>query len=256
MSLKGVQWLDMEAAVISWNGAYRLGIERGFNHKKAVNFADDVVTRTQGSALPGDLAPIQRSALGKTLTLFQTFVINNWGFLTRDVLGLGNVSITNDVALKKVMTYVAAVTAFNMLYEQAGVSSPFPTPINDAIRSVSEGDPMALTVEKVAFGLIEPLPIIGSARYGKGPGGPTVEALADAVKSLRGAPMSKPIPEALGVFTGIPGVSQAGKMMRAEKRGEGLYGQIVGTYSPESSTPKGRPRGLRGLKGLGKLSGL
>ena len=254
-ALKPLQWLDMETAIATWNGAYKLAKVRKYSNRKAFNFADDVVTRTQASALPGDLAPIQRSALGKTFTLFQTFVINDWGFLTRDVLGLGNVKITNDIALKKVMTYVAATTLFNTLFEVSGIQSPFPTPLRDISDSIEAGDPAAVTMTKVAFGLLDPIPVIGSARYGKGPGGPVVEAVGEAVKSLRGAPMAKPIPETLAVFTGIPGIAQAGKSRRAQERGEGIYGQIVGRYEPTVPSA-GRKRGLGGLKGLGKLSGL
>jgi hypothetical protein len=186
--------------------------------------------------------------------LFQTFVINDWNFLTRDVLGLGKVEMSNTAALKKVMLYVAATTLFNTLFDAAGIQSPFPTPIQDIRESQRLRDPGWKTATKVAFGLIDPVPVFGTARYGKGPGGPTVEAIRDAVQSLRGAPMSKPLHETLGTFTGLPGITQAGKAVRAKKRGEGLYGQIVGRYEPER--PKlGRKRGLGGLKGLGGLSG-
>jgi hypothetical protein len=254
-ALKPLQWLDMETAIATWNGAFKLGKSKGYNLRKAVNFADDVVTRTQASALAGDLAPIQRSVLGKTLTLFQTFVINDWGFLTRDVLGLGNVEMSNKAAMKKVLSYVAATTLLNTLFGEAGIQSPFPTPIHDLQESLAQRDPVWRTASKVAFGLTDPVPIFGTARYGKGPGGPTVEAIRDAVQSLREAPLSKPVHESLAVFTGIPGVAQAGKAVRAKKRGEGLYGQIVGRYEPEKPSLK-RKRGLGGLKGMEKLRGL
>jgi hypothetical protein len=244
----------METAIATWNGAFKLGKERGLSTRRAINFADDVVTRTQASALPGDLAPIQRSALGKTFTLFQTCVINDWGFLTRDVLGIRNAKMSSDLVMKKVMTYIAATTLFNTLFETAGVQSPFPTPIRDTMKSIEEGDPGHITAVEVAFGLLDPIPVIGSARYGKGPGGPTVEAMSEFVKSARGAPMAKPLPEAAGVFTGIPGVAQAGKMTRAQKRGEGIYGQLIGRYEPTEKSGGGG-RGLRGLKGLGTLRG-
>ncbi len=255
-SLKPLQWMDMETAIMSWNGAYKLAREgRKMGKRDAVNFADDVVTRTQASALPGDLAPIQRSAAGKAFTLFQTFVINDWGFLTRDVLGIGNVKITNKEAMGKVMRYVAATTAFNILLEDVvGISSPFPTPIKDIMRSMEEEDPTLTTIRKVALGLLDPVPIIGSARYGKGPGGPVLELGQELVGAISDKPLSKPVSEVVSKIAGVPGTTQVGKMVRARERGETIYGQIIGRYSPTEEAG-GRSGRLGGLKGLSGLSG-
>lgn len=252
----------METAIATWNGAFKLATDNGMKFERAVNFADDVVTRTQASALPGDLAPIQWSAFGKSVTLFQTFVINNWGFLTKDVLGLGNVSISNDVALRKVIRLVSAMTAANILLEGwgewggLGLQSPFPTPIKDIQRSIENNDPAVTTALKVAFGLIDPVPVIGSARYGKGPGGPVLELGYETVRSLQGAPMAKPLPEIAGKILGVPGTTQIGKSLRAKERGESTYGIVVGRYRPEDYAKRKRKNPLGGLKGLEGLNGL
>jgi len=89
-----LRYLDLKTAQITWLSAYRyfkdIGKREGFevSDKDAIMFADDTVINSQGSAARIDLAPIQHTPLGKSLTLFNTFVINNLGFLTSDIAGI------------------------------------------------------------------------------------------------------------------------------------------------------------------------
>lgn len=249
-SLKFLTLLDMESAIMTWNAAYKFA-RRKLDRKAAFNFADDVTTRTQASALPGDIAPIQRSALGGAFTTFQTFVINDWGFLTRDVLGIRNAKITNDVVLRKVIRMVIATTAFNILLEDVvGVHSPLPTPIRDLLESMENKDEPINTVLKVALGLTDQVPGMGGARYGKGIAGAPLETVNDFIAALQRKPMAPPLWEPTGKLVGVPSTGQVAKMMKARKRGESPWGQIVGTYTPKH---KGRESGLKGLEGLGGL---
>jgi len=245
--------LDMETAIATWNGSYKFATKNlKLKGKKAYSYADDVVTKTQASAAPGDLAPIQRSMIGRTATLFQTFVINDFNFLAKDVLGLKNPRITNDVALKKVIRYVAATAALSYLLEEhMGMQSPFPTPVRDIMEGIEEGDSNFALAKKLAWGLTDPIPVLGSGRYGKSLGGAGVETLDEVFKSLRSDPLSPPIWEPGGKILGVPGVTQTGKSLRARKRGEGIYGQIAGTYRREKKSSS--LGSLGGLGGLGRL---
>jgi len=102
---------------------------------------------------------------------------------------------------------------------------------------------MALDIGKE---LLEKVPIISSARYGAvGP--------AWLTKTVKSIYTGKRIPETAGTLTGVPAVSQIGKTIRAKKRGESTYGQIVGSYTPKKKKVKlvkPKFKTLKGLKGL------
>ena len=76
----GVQQLDMAVSIPSWIGAHDMEIDRQVNEgeprdeQKAVDFADGVVSRSQGSGLPRDMAGIQQGPQWKKMfTMFYTF---------------------------------------------------------------------------------------------------------------------------------------------------------------------------------------
>lgn len=247
-SLKPLQILDLETAKACWQGAYEYG--KGplkFSESKARIYADDVVTRTQASAMPGDIAPIQRAVAGKFLTLFQTFTVNDWNFLVKDIMRVGREGPVSKVAFKNAMRFVAATTLFNMLYEDVlKIQSPFPTPIRAFRESLERGDDLPSLAWNVGKEFIEPIPVIGAARYGKGPGGPGWELLNESVEFIRRDPMAREWWELAGKWLGIPGTAQTAKTIRARKRGESLYGQVVGTYT----RPEPAMRELEGLEEL------
>ena len=227
--LKPLSLLDMETAKATWQGAYEYATkELNYAERKAINFADDTVTRTQASGAPSDISPIQRTVEGKTLTLFQTFVINEWNFLMKDVLGVKNPKMTNANRMKKVSQYVAATTLANIFFEDLlGVNSPFPTPIRAFGEALERGDEIPSAFLEAGKELVEPIPIIGgAARYGSGIGGATLDTIR---KALEGENFI----ENMAKLLGITPTAQIAKTIKARKRGESLYGQIVGTYTPK-----------------------
>lgn len=228
-----MQWLDFHTAKATWNGAYKKAKAEGKGEIEARNYADDTVTRTQGSAMPSDMAPIQRTAGGKALTMFQTFVINQWGFLTKDVLGIKNASITNRQAVKKVMGFLVGATLFNMLYEDGfGVNSPLPTPIRAFGKAIEEGDGIPSASWSATKEIAELIPVVGGGmRYGTGFMGATAEHAVDVGKKIAGAKQwTKPWPELIGKTLGVPGTSQAAKMIRIADKGGTPLDMLLGRY--------------------------
>ena len=238
-TLKPLQMLDMETAKATFHAAHEYGVkELGYKGRKAQRFADEITMKTQASAAPSDIAPIQRTPAGKSLTLFQTFVINEWDFLTKDVMGIKNAKITNPQAFNRAVKYVAAATAINIFYEDVlGVNSPHPTPIRAFQESLEAGDSIPSATWRVTKELAEKVPIVGGGiRYGKGITGAPAEVVRDFItqKTIKAENIAK--------LAGVPGTAQIAKTIRARKRGESTYGQIVGQY-----TKKKRKIRLRGL---------
>lgn len=246
LGLKPMMYLDMLSAEATWRGAYAKAIKDGvvkdgkvrkLSEKEAINYADDVTIKVNASGLPGDIAPIQASALGKSLTMFQTFVINNWGFLTRDVAGIGNKDITNPQAVAKVTRYVIGATLFNMIYEDVlGVNSPLPTPFRALYENRDEG--LGKQALDVGREFLEPIPVIGSMRYGSNMLGSVAELAGDVSNILTDDPFKKPIYEVGGKILGVPYNSQMSKSYKASKRGENLYDIILGNYTGKSKKRK------------------
>lgn len=66
--------LDVASAYPTWTAAYKIGMEKFGSEQKAIDYADMIVRKTQGTSAPKDLAPIQRGgSLKKLLTMFYTF---------------------------------------------------------------------------------------------------------------------------------------------------------------------------------------
>lgn len=215
--IKPLQWLDQQTAVATWLGAYEKATKQfKMAQREAARFADDVVVKTQASASRIDVAPIQRSAAGKALTVFQTFVINNWGFITRDVLGLGNVSMTNKEAMRKALTYLGGVMATNILFEDVlDTRSPFPAPIHEIIRRADADDSEVGILMGALRESIEVVPVVGGGmRYGSNIFGAGAQLGSDVAEVVAGRGGNIKAVETLGKIFGVPGTTQIKKLYR------------------------------------------
>jgi hypothetical protein len=126
---RGLRFTDQIAADISWDVGYDFALKAGKTGEAAFNIADDAVTLTQGSALRGERAPIQRKQWGRALTQFQTFAINNYDMITSQVLGIANKNMTNKQVVGNVLKFLGAGTILNFLMEDMGEgTSPLPNP--------------------------------------------------------------------------------------------------------------------------------
>ena len=73
-SFKGIQMLDMAVSIPSWLGAYQKAQDEGMTLDEAVDYADSIVARGQGSGLERDMSSLQRGNVWKKMfTMFYTF---------------------------------------------------------------------------------------------------------------------------------------------------------------------------------------
>ena len=256
IGLKPLQWLDMETARATWIGAYEKAKAEGKIERDAINYADDTVTRTQASAQRSDLSPIQRTTIGKTLTLFQTFTINNFGFLTRDVLGIGNKAITNKEAFAKAGRWIVGTTLINSLFEDVlGTQSPQPSPIHEFMKNQEEGGTVPESVMKAALEAATIAPFLGGARFGSSPFGATADFAKDVAVKLADKPGPKKTWTELGAKTlGVPGVAQVSKTIRGLDQGKSPLEALMGTekrsMEPSRKLKRATSGNLRKLRGL------
>jgi hypothetical protein len=256
---KLLELFDMEAAVMSWNAAYKIArnSKMGYSHKDAVHYADDLVVRTQGSTMPGDLSGAQRNALGKLITQFQTFIISDFNFLRNEVLskgksgGGGGSNIppggvpsgtgswetggprTQTQFIKNVLGLLIKTQLVNELYKLLHIQPPLPDPVEDVRKGMKEDHSLPHLAFDLAVGQVERIPGVGSMRYGRGIAGPASEIARDLARSYRGDPMASNPLEPTATLLGIPYTRQTSKTLRGLKRGENTYDSLMGWYSQE-----------------------
>ena len=228
--LKPLQYMDKLTATATWLGALDKAKKLGLRGKEAYRYADDIVTKTQGSAQRGDLAPIQRTALGKAMTLFQTFTISQWNFLAKDVFG--KVEAKKLSTWKDAAAFIVASALISTLYEEvAGVTSPLPTPLRAFYKAQLEDKGADEAAMIAAKELLELVPVVGgSVKYGTSMLGAPFEYMRDISKTLSGTKgIKKPLWFLLMEGAGVPGTAQLRKTMLAYKRDARIYDMIVGT---------------------------
>lgn len=231
IGLKPLQWLDKQTAVATWYGAYEMGKDvRGLTEAEAIRFADDTVTKTQASAKEYDLAPIQRNVAGKTVTLFQTFVINHFDMLRKDVLGYKNQLVTRDQAAGRLGRWLVGVTITNMLFENIlGINSPFPSPINQFKDQMDAGKTAPEAALHAAKEFVDVVPMLSSLRYGSSPGGPVIELATDISEAFSDKPgPTRSKLELAGKALGVPGTAQVSKTKKRLGWGSSLPAALIG----------------------------
>ena len=208
-ALEPLKLADALTARAVWIGAYEKGVKYlKMTPRAARDFADEVVVKTQGSAARSDISKIQRSTLGKALTQFQTFTINNANFLLRDVLGVGGKSVGAIERARRIVTYALGAAMIDILYEDMlGTHSPVTSPLsfwreyNDQLeRGADEGT-------AVFKGLLESsddIPVVGSARFEGGPLG-AFGAVGTKLSRAAQNPSAKNVLPLLGEAFGVPG---------------------------------------------------
>lgn len=259
---KTMEIFDHAAATVTGLAATRLAEHVGLSGRDLTNFVDDVIVRTNGGTMPGDVAGIQRSTGGRMATQMQRFLINDWNYLIEDVLGAAG---RKDIArlmnrdpdryvpavVKSALSYAATISAYNILMEDVlGVQTNRPAPIRTAINSQQAGDDNLTTAWKVALNLTDPLPLVGSVRYGIGLGGPVLRTIGEVAGSIAGTPLSyKMFKEGdtlqqgaarlygspLARLAGAYGSRQVGNFVRGADRDMGFWPSLMGFTSQDTA---------------------
>lgn len=236
-----LQWFDYQTAQATWLGAYematkKLGMKK--NSRRAFTYADDVIVKTQASAQIGDIAPIQRTPMGRFATLFQTFVINEWDMLTHDVLGYKNPYMNMASRSKNIARFTLGSAVVNAVYEGIfKIRSPYPAPEFAWKRGVEEGWTGLKTAGAMGRELMEQLPVLGGVIRWSTPyrtAWPAfiqtgfVEPVQMINRLLEKPKLTKDQLEWVGKILGIPATSQVLKYFRRRKKGMSHAEAIIG----------------------------
>jgi hypothetical protein len=139
-------------------------------------------------------------------------------------------------ALKKTSEFVVGAALLNTLYDSLGMNSPLPAPVQTFYKEVKKNSPWEKALFQAALEPTSVLPYLGGARFGYlpfGPVGDITKQMATMLKDQR-LPNKKEVVEIGGKVAGIPGTSQAIKMIKAVERGQSPYEVIMGSQpTPE-----------------------
>jgi len=246
-AMKPLAWLDIQAAMASWDAFYRKATGAyKMDHKAAVRWANDWVIKTNASGRNIHRSKIQRSTEGQTLTALQTFVINDWSFLTQDVLGLGkNVPMSKE-NVGRVLYYIGGTILVNSIYEDGlGVNSPYGTPVRKFKESRDAGLSMSESTVESIKELGDVVPGLGQARFGEGDfGGPLYSTLKKAGGSLVSAAGGDyaSLIEPFAKLGGLPGTAQTSKYLQGREGGESVPRSIIGSKSRLEREKKSRTK--------------
>jgi len=236
--------LDMLTAVATWeSGYYFAKNKRGISETAALRFADDLVLETQASASRSQRAKIQRSAVGKALTLFGTFNINQFSYVRSEVIGLGKPEMTPQERAYSIVRWAMITGLTNAAFQAVGIRPPFPSPLGSAIDELREGE-SALTAAGAAVGeFAEYVPVLGGTRYSEGlfgASGQTVSETMQLMISGKGG-----IPKAVqvtGKWVGIPGTQQLYKTYWMAKSGEPVVKSSLAPKAKKATKRKSSTR--------------
>lgn len=254
-----MSFIDAMTAEAGWNAGYRFAKKKlKLNEREAIIYANDLVARTQGVGVRGAVSPIQTTMATKWMTLFQTFAINDFNYVARDLLGIRNPDKSNVKQVKRFLRYVAGAAMMNTLFDLIGFDAPKPAPVDKFIERKGLGDSDMAAAGQAALELIEILPMIGGAvKYRSslfGPSGEFAKDIPEALRAvvdvtdwqnmtereLRNAGLL--IGEVLGQWYGIPMTAQLRKSIKAAMRGGDAYEVILGLYVEEAKKKTGLPR--------------
>jgi hypothetical protein len=214
-----IKLLDVESSVLAGLVVKRYG-ERalGLSGKDLLRHIDDGIAKTQHVPSAGDIAPIQASALGKMITLFQSYEIRQWNMQMKDVAGinsdtsggLGERGLSGVQRTKNVIRFIVGTTAMNYLYNDIlHIPSPFPTPLDDAKKTAKQTGGNAFNVAmSYAYGLLANQPLVGKGRYGQGFMGVVVGDINKIVPSVVGTPGAAKI-------NSVKGMAPVGRLLGA-----------------------------------------
>jgi len=260
VGMAGLQFFDSITADLGWRAYYAKamdgkveGVAKGDKYM-ARTYANEEVGRTQSSASKMDLTPLQRKQWGKIATTLQNFVINEWGMVTRDVMGIRNPVMKTPERVAKVVEFYVMCALVDSLFEDViGIRSPmnvFGSPSTIARGVIEEKKKGGNTRKQIGRGLTEfagSIPVVGRGlQYGTDMLGVVTDPLTQVKKvgkelTKKNANVSDaagPIIEAAGSAFGIPGAMPASRAVEAASRGgkpvEAFFGGTLPPHQTES----------------------
>jgi hypothetical protein len=260
LSLGMLQGLDSISARAAWyagvNYATRSKAKGGLGlvGREAYKYADDLVMKTQATSSKAARSKVQRHTLGKAATLFQTFVINDFNYLVKQVFGVRSQMPYKERATK-LFKYMAASWFTNWFYEDViNVRSPLPTPIrafSEAFENGSENPTVdgAFAAMREIAGIV---PVLGAVEFRSSLGGPVLERVDRLLSGDKysGAMQFRDV----GAAAGVPGMSQIERIAGAMRRDDTLWSHVAGKRTKDYR--RGKLGGGKGLSGMSGLSGL
>lgn len=189
----GHVFLDKIAAEITWHGAYRMGEAAGMSGRTLRHFADDIVVKTQGNTMPGDLVAFQQNVWGQMIGSLQTQPIAQANYIWHEIFNVGGKLTGRDRALGLARWLFIGIPLMWVIYEKGlSINSPLPSPAPDP------DNPWLM----YAYELAGLTPWLGGLQHGRGINIPAGQAIQD-VTGVHGSSIRN-VGKGVARLTGFP----------------------------------------------------
>lgn len=254
-AMKQLDYVAREITARAKESELKKAVKEGrLSEKEMIEQVDSTVVRTQSSGARGEVAPIQRSELGKIMTLWQTFTIGHINWIAKEVLGVKNPEMTPGKTANRVFRYVSTMAILGYVFEDLiGIQAPGPAPIQAVKRAVQGGE---TDIFKIALmtgrELSELVPFGSSIKFGSSLYGPVADFInkdlmglvsntdiynQDVLAKARKGDVKSilKILEVSGKLKGVPGTAQIAKTARGLLRDESLMRAMIGRIYDENA---------------------
>jgi len=215
-----LQFFDIRTAAAVQKTAYDIFIGEGLSEEQARAEADFIMDLTSGSSnLAYRPRVMNKGEVGRALTTFQTFVLNEWGIATQDIVKKGIVKGGDSNSWKIRMW---AVVGLSLLFMQSYLEEELRRKLSEVIKK-KEVDKIPFWKTALLY-FPERIPILGNmitgVRYGRqGIAIPTVDIfsniIAESYRVVTGKAsetklkaLSKVMESVAILFFGLPGAKQ------------------------------------------------
>jgi len=247
--------MDFISAQIAGLAAYHNGVRKGLTGKDLTHYIDDIIVKTQGSGAFGDISKAQRGDLGRLVSLFQTFNINQFYLFLHEFKPSERNKFLSPEYFKKVGRVCLWAVICNTFYEDVlKLHSTYPTPERQLWSAITGKQPFLKSLGMIFKEFGEQVPYIGgslrwSTPYKQFSFSPVLDLFNNTIKATSkvmatGGFKNWKIEDYTVIprWLGVPGIGEAEKARRRWLQGGTIFQSIWGVKPESLDYPEAKQR--------------
>lgn len=218
LPMRGV---DMFIAMATWKAAKeKYLIENPGKTRASIEYADDIVTKSQASVFKIDKAPWQRSTLGALVTMFCNYSIAEWNMQIHDILGYQR-KLKPGEKVAAAASWLAGTILWNTFSNDIlGMESMYPSFISAAQDAIDKGATPTEAIMSISGEALKFHPLLQGSRVGGEFSGALMTQFGNITRAAADPRFAVKGAWSAAYLTGIPGAAQVKRIVRQTQEGE------------------------------------